>query len=151
MLRYREWRGETMDLEIISKEQNKLLERTEVRFKAAHASEGTPQRDAVREKLASMLKVAKERVIVDSMRSEFGRMETIGYAKVYDTKEAAVKYEREHILVRNKLKEKAVPDKKKPAPKAPEQEPADEAKEKEKGKAEKKPEDKPEKKKDEKE
>ena len=139
-----------MDLEIISKEQNKLLERTEVRFKTAHAGEGTPQRDVVREKLASMLKVAKERVIVDSMRSEFGRMETIGYAKVYDTKEAAVKYEREHILVRNKLKEKAVPDKKKPAPAAPEQKPADEAKGKEE--AEKKPEDKPgDKKKDDKE
>ncbi|UCE80342.1 MAG: 30S ribosomal protein S24e [Methanobacteriota archaeon] len=96
-----------MDLEIVSKDENQLLDRTEVRFKATHADEGTPQRDAVREKLASLLKVPKERVVVDSMRSEFGKMETLGYAKVYKTKEAAVKYEREHILVRNKLKERA--------------------------------------------
>ena len=101
-----------MDLEIISKDENQLLERTEVRFKATHAKEGTPQREAVRDKLASLLKVPKERVVVDSMKSEFGRMETVGYAKVYKTKEAAGKYEREHILVRNKLKEKAAPAKK---------------------------------------
>ena len=101
-----------MDLEIISKDENQLLERTEVRFKATHAKEGTPQREAVRDKLASLLKVPKEHVVVDSMKSEFGRMETIGYAKVYKTKEAAGKYEREHILVRNKLKEKAAPAKK---------------------------------------
>lgn len=101
-----------MEVEVVSKDENKLLERTEVRFKAVHAKEGTPQRDAVREKLASLLKVPKERVVIDSMESEFGKMETLGYAKVYKSKEAAVKYEREHILIRNKLKEKAAPAKK---------------------------------------
>jgi small subunit ribosomal protein S24e len=58
------------------------------------------------------------------MQSEFGKMETFGYAKVYKTKDAAMKYEREHILVRNKLKEKAGPAKKgapAEAPKAPEE------------------------------
>lgn len=94
-----------MEIEIVSKEENQLLDRTEVTFKATHAKEGTPQREAVREKLASLLKAQKERVIVDAMDSEFGRMETVGYAKVYKTKEAAMKYEREHVLVRNKLKE----------------------------------------------
>ena len=98
-----------MEVEVVSKDENKLLERTEVRFKATHANEGTPQRDAVRDKLASLLKVPKERVVVDSMESEFGKMETVGYAKVYKSKEAAMKYEREHILVRNKLKDKAAP------------------------------------------
>ncbi len=94
-----------VEIEIVSKEENQLLDRTEVTFKATHAKEGTPQREAVREKLASLLKATKERVIVDAMDSEFGRMETVGYAKVYKTKEAAMKYEREHVLVRNKLKE----------------------------------------------
>jgi small subunit ribosomal protein S24e len=113
-----------MDVEIVSKNENELLERTEVRFKAAHLNEGTPQRDAVRDKLASLLKVPKDRVVVDSMQSEFGKMETFGYAKVYKTKDAAIKYEREHILIRNKLKEKAVPAKKGASaetPKAPEE------------------------------
>ena len=81
-----------MEIEIVSKEENQLMDRTEVTFKASHPKEGTPQREVVRDKLAALLKATKERVIVDSMDSEFGRMETIGYAKVYKTKEAAMKY-----------------------------------------------------------
>ena len=104
-----------MEIEIVAKKENELLDRVEVKFKALHPKEGTPQRDAVREKLSSMLKAPKERVIVDAMDSEFGKMETVGYAKVYKTKDAAMKYEREHVLVRNKLKEKVKVEKKKAA------------------------------------
>jgi len=101
-----------MEIEIVSKKENELLDRTEVNFKAMHPKEGTPQREAVREKLATMMKATKDRVIVDSMDSEFGKMETVGYAKVYKTKEAAMKFEREYVLVRNKLKEKVKVEKK---------------------------------------
>jgi small subunit ribosomal protein S24e len=104
-----------MEIEIVAKKENELLDRVEVKFKASHPKEGTPQREIIREKLSSMLKVPKERVIVDAMDSEFGRMETVGYAKVYKTKDAAMKYEREHVLVRNKLKEKVKVEKKKKA------------------------------------
>ena len=112
-----------MEIEIVDKKENQLLDRTEVTFRASHAKEGTPQREMVREKLASMLKATKERVIVDSMDSEFGKMETVGYAKIYRTKEAAMKYEREHVLVRNKLKEKVKVDKKAAAAPPPKQAP----------------------------
>ena len=105
-----------MEIEIVSKKENELLDRTEVTFKALHPKEGTPQREVVREKLASMLKASKDRVIVDAMDSEFGKMETVGYAKVYKTKEAAMKFEREHVLVRNKLKEAVKKEKKAAAP-----------------------------------
>jgi small subunit ribosomal protein S24e len=87
-----------MEIEIVSKNENQLLERLELKFKALHPNEGTPNRE--------------ERVVVDWMRSEFGRNETVGYAKAYKTKDAAMKYEREHVLVRNKLKEKVKVDKK---------------------------------------
>ena len=105
-----------MEIEIVSKKENELLDRTEVTFKALHPKEGTPQREVVREKLASMLKASKDRVIVDAMDSEFGKMEAVGYAKVYKTKEAAMKFEREHVLVRNKLKEAVKKEKKAAAP-----------------------------------
>src|SRR4030067_1864823 len=104
-----------MEIEIISKKENELPDRAEVRSKAVHPKEGTPQREAVREKIAAMLKTTKERVIVDAMDSEFGKMETTGYAKVYKTKDAAMKYQAEHVLVRNKLKEKGKVDKQPPA------------------------------------
>jgi small subunit ribosomal protein S24e len=105
-----------MEIEIVAKKENELLDRTEVKFKASHPKEGTPQREAIREKLAGMLKASKERVIVDSMNSEFGMMETTGYAKVYKTKDAAMKYERKYVLVRNKLKEAVKKEKKAAAP-----------------------------------
>ncbi len=137
-----------MEIEIVDKVENELLDRTEVTFKAVHPKEGTPQREAVREKLSALLKAPKERVIVDGMNSEFGKMETMGYAKIYKTKEAAMKYEREHVLVRNKLKEKVKVEKKaaapkpspapaKPAEKAPEKAPEKEAEKKPEKPAEK--------------
>jgi len=101
-----------MELEVVVKKENELLDRVEVTFKVVHPKEGTPQREAVREKIASILKAAKERVVVDSMDSEFGKTETVGYAKIYKTKEAAMKFEREYVLVRNKLKEKVAKEKK---------------------------------------
>ena len=101
-----------MEIEIVTKEENQLLDRTEIMFKAVHPKEGTPQREAVRDKLSALLKAPKERVIVDGMNSEFGMMETVGYAKVYKTKEAAMKFERLHVLVRNKLKERVKVEKK---------------------------------------
>ena len=128
-----------MEVEIVSKKENQLLDRMEVTFKAAHPKEGTPQREAVRDKISALLKAPKERVIVDSMNSEFGKTETMGYAKVYKTKEAAMKYEREEILVRNKLKEKvkaekkaatAPPPKAAPAPAKPAEKPAEKPQEK---------------------
>ena len=113
-----------MEVEIVSKKENQLLDRIEVMFKAAHPKEGTPQREAVRDKISALLKAPKERVIVDSMDSEFGKTETVGYAKVYKTKEAAMKYEREQILVRNKLKEKVKVEKKAAAAPPPKAAPA---------------------------
>jgi len=108
-----------MEIEIIAKKENELLDRTEVKFKAVHPKEGTPQREAVREKIAAILKATKDRVIVDAMDSEFGKTETVGYAKVYKNKDSAMKYEREATLVRNKLKEKVKVEKKKVAAAAP--------------------------------
>jgi len=131
-----------MEIEIVSKKENELLDRTEVNFKAMHPKEGTPQREAVREKLATMMKATKDRVIVDSMDSEFGKMETVGYAKVYKTKEAAMKFEREYVLIRNKLKEK-VKVEKKAAPTPPPQKPAAAAPAKSVEKAPEKPAEKP--------
>jgi len=73
------------------------------------------------------------------MNSEFGKTETMGYAKVYKTKEAAMKYEREEILIRNKLKETvkvekkaatAPPAKAAPAPAKPAEKPAEKTQEK---------------------
>lgn len=94
-----------MDVEIIEKRQNPLLNRQEIRFKILHPKEPTPNRDSAREKIASLSSVKKEQVIIDSLESTFGKSETFGYAKVYPSKEEAMKNERDYHLVRNRLKE----------------------------------------------
>ena len=119
-----------MQLEVLQKRENPLLKRIEVRFKATHKAEPTPTRDALRAFLAKELNATRDIVVIDSQASKFGRYETVGYAKVYKTKDEALAVERKHILVRNKLVEPEVKEKEgaprpeKPAPAAKAEKPA---------------------------
>lgn len=101
-----------MELQIVAKKENPLLKRVEVTFKAVHKAEATPTRDAIRSELAKQLRASKDGVVVSRAESSFGRFETIGYAKIYKSKEEALAVERSHILVRNKLKEPEAKEKK---------------------------------------
>lgn len=95
-----------MQIEILEKKENKLLGRGEVNFKTIHEKEPTPKREIIREKLASLLNTKKENVVIDHLRTEYGKNSTFGYAKIYKSVEDAKKLESEHILIRNKLIEK---------------------------------------------
>ena len=90
-----------MELEIVSKKENPLLDRIELEVLAHHAGQPTPKRDEIREQVAVAMKAKKDQVLVDHMESTFGKGETRGYVKVYKTKEAAQAIEREPILKRN--------------------------------------------------
>ena len=100
-----------MELEIVSKKDNPLLDRTELEVLAHHTGKPTPTRDEVREHVAAAMKAKKDVVMVDHMESTFGKGVTRGYVKVYKTKEAAMAIEREPIKKRNE------PGAKVPAPK----------------------------------
>jgi len=95
-----------LKLEIEGKKDNLLLERLEVNFRVDHEGGATPTREEVRDQLAKALKVEKSTIIVDEIRTEFGKQMSSGYAKVYKSVESAKKLERDHLLVRNALKEK---------------------------------------------
>lgn len=102
-----------MKLEIVSKSENKLLDRIEVKFATAHGGEASPNRDAVRTALASAMGIQKERVVVSKMGSEYGSGSSTGYAKVYSSADSAKKHEKNFVLVRNGMAEKKA---KKPKP-----------------------------------
>ncbi len=106
-----------MELEIVGKRENALLKRTEVRFRVAHPGEQTPKRGDLRQELAKALHATRDIVVVDFVRSEFGRSGSQGYAKVYKSKEDALHTERKHILVRNGLVAAEVKEKKEAPPK----------------------------------
>ena len=89
-----------MDIKVISEKSNPLLNRREIVFKVIH-DEATPSRKSVVERLAATLNSRLGLIFVDSLRTDFGRRETIGYAKIYETPERARQVERPHILERN--------------------------------------------------
>jgi ribosomal protein S24E len=140
-----------MEIEMLEKKDQPLFSRVEITFKVTHPKERTPKRDVVREELATQLNVKKNSVIIDNMKAVFGKTETIGFAKIYKSETEAKAYEREHILVRNKLKSGKVAagkEKKEEKTEEPKKEVKEEVKEepKEKAKEEKKEEAKKEKK-----
>lgn len=92
-----------MEIEIESKKNNPLMNRTEVFFTVKHKGEKTPNREIIRSELADKLNTKKENIIVNSINSSFGTQETTGYAKVYSSLQKAKDLERDYILKRNKI------------------------------------------------
>ncbi len=95
-----------MRIEITKKVENKLLNRTEVNYVVTHVKEKAPTREDMKAQLSANLQVPKELIVIDHAYTKFGKSVTEGYAKVYKTKEAAIKLEPDYLLYRNGLKEK---------------------------------------------
>jgi len=90
-----------MEINIDDKRNNPLLNRTEIHFTVIHKGEKTPDRELVRTELAEKLNAKKENVVVNYINPSFGLSESIGYAKVYDSKKGMEELEREYVLKRN--------------------------------------------------
>ena len=91
-----------MDVEIIDEEDNPMLHRTDVRFQLTH-DEATPSRLSVRDSLAAKVNKDAGEVVVHELDTKYGMRKTVGYAKVYDSADAAENVEQEHMLERNKI------------------------------------------------
>lgn len=89
-----------MEVKVTEQKNNPLLQRREVKFNVSH-NQGTPSRDEIKAKLAAYLNSKPELIIIERMRSEFGKRETNGYAKIYETAERLKQTETEHIVQRN--------------------------------------------------
>jgi len=97
-----------IDLEVyVEKERhNPLLRRREVYCRLSFEGK-TPSRKEVRGKIAGLMNAEPERVVVDYIKTEFGKTEAKCYVKIYDTVEDLQKIEEEHIIERNKVEEQA--------------------------------------------
>jgi small subunit ribosomal protein S24e len=91
-----------MDIDIVDREENPMLHRTDVRFEVVH-DEATPSRLSVRDSLAAKLNKDSDEVVVHELDTKFGMRTTVGYAKVYDSPEFARDVEQEYMLERNKI------------------------------------------------
>ncbi|QLC33157.1 30S ribosomal protein S24e [Halarchaeum sp. CBA1220] len=91
-----------MEIDILSEEDNPLLHRRQVQFEIVH-DEATPSRLSVRDSLAATLDKDSDEVVIQSLDTKFGMRKTVGYAKVYESPEAAIDVEQDHMLERNKI------------------------------------------------
>ena len=101
-----------MKMEITEKKENKLLKRTEVRFTIDHVGSATPSKGAVVDEIAKKLNAKRDQIVLNNIDSVYGSGKSVGYVKVYDSKEDALAIEPEYILKRNGIQ--------KPEYKAPE-------------------------------
>ncbi|MDI9646388.1 MAG: 30S ribosomal protein S24e [Archaeoglobales archaeon] len=79
---------------------NPLLRRKEIYCRISYEGK-TPTREEVRSKISGLFAAEPERIVVDYIKTEFGRMEAKAYVKIYDSKEQLEKIEDKHILARN--------------------------------------------------
>jgi small subunit ribosomal protein S24e len=94
-----------MDFEITSDKRNELLSRREVRFTLRYDG-ATPSRMQIIGKICALLNVKDQQVVLDSLKSRYGRMELTGEARIYDSEEVKKKTERAHLMTRGMPKPK---------------------------------------------
>ncbi|MFZ2070104.1 MAG: 30S ribosomal protein S24e [Halobacteriota archaeon] len=95
-----------MEIEIVEEWNNELLKRREVFFRLKYKGDGeeggaSPSREEARTVLIKELRCGSDLLVIDWMRQEFGKRETVGYAKVYEREDRLKAIEREHIIERN--------------------------------------------------
>ncbi|MDR3223389.1 MAG: 30S ribosomal protein S24e [Methanobrevibacter sp.] len=104
-----------MEIDIIQKKENKVLNRTEVKFDCIYTGKTTPKILDVKNKLVALLNTKKELLVIDSLQPNYGEAKATGYAKFYDSKENLESIEPKHIIEKNKepeanSKEESAPD-----------------------------------------
>jgi small subunit ribosomal protein S24e len=90
-----------MEIDILEKKENKVLDRTEIKFNCLYEGEATPQLLNVKNKLVALLNTKKEFIVVDSIQPHFGEAKAAGYAKVYDSENSLKDIETKHVLDKN--------------------------------------------------
>ncbi|MGL4669630.1 MAG: 30S ribosomal protein S24e [Methanobacteriaceae archaeon] len=91
-----------MEINIIDKKENKILNRTEVKFECLYQGDATPKTLDVKSKLVAMLDSKKDLTVIDSIQPNYGEGKASAYAKVYGSLESLKSIETEHVLNKNK-------------------------------------------------
>jgi small subunit ribosomal protein S24e len=87
---------------------NRLLQRKQFVVDVIHPGRANLPKKEVQEKLAKMYKAEANNIFVHSFKTAFGGGRSTGFGLVYDTPEAAKKYEPKYRLARNGLYTKPV-------------------------------------------
>jgi len=89
-----------LEVYVENERYNPLLRRKEVYCRLSFDGK-TPSRGEVRAKIAGLMNAELERVVVDYIKTEFGKTEAKSYVKIYDTVDDLKAIEEDHIIERN--------------------------------------------------
>lgn len=90
-----------MDIEIIERKENPLLNRVEIKFECIYPEEGTPNIMDVKHKLVALEDASNDLLVVDSMKPSYGVATAVGVAKVYDSVEKLNEIEPQSVILKN--------------------------------------------------
>ncbi len=88
------------EVEIEHEEDNKLMNRRELRLKVGHEGEGTPSREGLAGEVAGLVDASRGNIVIAEIDTEYGMEESIVDVRVYDDKESLEKYERDYFQER---------------------------------------------------
>lgn len=84
---------------------NRLLQRKQMVVDVLHPGRANVSKDELRDKLAKMYATSKDSVFCFGFRTAFGGGKSTGFALLYDSLDAAKKFEPKHRLVRHGVAE----------------------------------------------
>ena len=90
-----------MEIKILSKIENPLLNRTEIEFECDYPSEGTPNLLDVKHKIVALEDSSNDLLVVDNMKPSYGATKAVGLAKVYDSVEKLQEIEAKAVIAKN--------------------------------------------------
>ncbi len=88
-----------MNFEFTRDMRNELLNRRELSFTLTYEG-ATPSRKIILEKIAALQNQKENLVVIDSLKTRFGKMEATGVARIYDNEESKLQTERDYLLKR---------------------------------------------------
>jgi len=92
-----------METTIIEEKYNPLIGRKEVDVLLTHMGEITPTREAVRSKVAALLNMDLDHVVIQSIQGHFGEPQSRVIVHCYDNADDVFVFEPKFRLKRNKI------------------------------------------------
>ncbi len=87
-----------MAIEIVKDEENVLLNRRDIVFKTEEIG---MSRKSAKNTLVALLDTTPELLILDRMKSQYGRQDILGYARLYDNEQNLRQIEPDYMVARN--------------------------------------------------
>ena len=90
-----------MEIDIFEEKENKIFNRTEIKFYVEYEGESTPKILDIKSKLVALLNTKKDLIVVDNVQPHYGEPKALGYAKVYGTVDDLKYIETDSVIAKN--------------------------------------------------